>query len=416
MRVIISIFCGRKDRTSILLPYLDRLYAQGDIHEVHLWDYCRAESDREWFRSLDAPILYTCPSFKYSPFRPCQSPTFTYKFKVKSTSDILTLFVDQNGQEWELVIGGWGNTMSGFRRGQHTEPIAQTKSGEHLINTEQTTTDVSISWDASTPTVTVVVNGQTPWIIQIQDRTEPLNFVKVAHSSWSTSDCIWNVDEHPPATPYRLCCPLDNNTYQWNSHYKFYWKQRDTTYKDTIIVKCDDDIVAIDTDHFKDFIAFRKAHPEFLLVFPNIVNNGVAAYFQQNEAHVIPKEMGDLSMPPDGFCGNLWESAEICSNLHNYFLNNPSRFSYSSPEYHIIPVPIRFSINLFAILPQHLHVFEEAGTADDENYLTVESCIKNNMKKAIYTGMYVSHFSFYSQEAGMDVPGLLKRYAELANK
>ena len=57
-RIILTIFCGRRDRMEILLKYLEKLHEIGILDEVHLWDYCRQQTDREWLYNLDRSNLY----------------------------------------------------------------------------------------------------------------------------------------------------------------------------------------------------------------------------------------------------------------------------------------------------------------------------------------------------------------------
>lgn len=271
-KIILTIFCGRQNRMEILLKYLEKLHETGVLDEVHLWDYCRQQSDREWLH-----------------------------------------------------------------------------------------------------------NAQLP------------NFFKLFQP---------------------------DRRIQWNSYYRHYYQMVSANPNDKmILIKCDDDVVAIDIKHFTDFLDFRIDNPSYLLVFPNTINNGMAAHFQQNIHGVIPKSLMDLEHPPGGLCGRLWESSDYCEKIHNFFLDDPERFSYDG--FNVIPPATRFSINFFAVLPQHVALtFWNAGT-DDEFYLSVTACVGFNLSKALYNKMYVSHLSFYKQEQCMNqtvIPKLLERYKQLAKK
>jgi hypothetical protein len=52
MKRICIIFAGREDRMSILMEYLKKAIDKNYINEIHIWDHCRAESDREWLKTL----------------------------------------------------------------------------------------------------------------------------------------------------------------------------------------------------------------------------------------------------------------------------------------------------------------------------------------------------------------------------
>ena len=51
--VILTIFAGRKYYLEILFKYLDILINHDKLHEVHLWNYTRSETDNVWLKSLN---------------------------------------------------------------------------------------------------------------------------------------------------------------------------------------------------------------------------------------------------------------------------------------------------------------------------------------------------------------------------
>jgi len=51
-QVILTCFAGRQANMEIGLQYTDKLYAQGDIDEFHIWDFARDECDRIWLPSV----------------------------------------------------------------------------------------------------------------------------------------------------------------------------------------------------------------------------------------------------------------------------------------------------------------------------------------------------------------------------
>ena len=178
-----------------------------------------------------------------------------------------------------------------------------------------------------------------------------------------------------------------------------------------VLIKCDDDVVTIDVEHFTDLLDFRIDHPEYLLVFPNIVNNGVAAHLQQSNG-VVPHDLMELEMPPGGLCGSLWDSGDKCIKLHEHFLSDPARFAYAG--HHEIEPGMRVSINCFAVLPEHVEmVFDNEAGRDDEAYLTIVAPTRLGMRKAVFNGAYVAHLSFYRQEEqfrGEQLAKLLEGY------
>lgn len=202
-----------------------------------------------------------------------------------------------------------------------------------------------------------------------------------------------------------------NRDVKWKSYYEHYYRNIDDK---TILIKCDDDVVCIDKINFKGFLDFRIDNPHYFLVFPNIINNGVSAYFQQKLNDKIPESLMNLELPEGGFGGSLWESADLCRKLHDFFLSKPENFSYEG--FHEISIGTRFSINLFAVMKDHVLMgFKDAGD-DDEHHLSVEVPKKFNVKNAVYNKMYASHLSFFSQDKNLgDISDIISRYRDLYN-
>jgi len=126
---------------------------------------------------------------------------------------------------------------------------------------------------------------------------------------------------------------------------------------------------------------------------------------------VIPKMLMDLEMPNGGHGGSLWSSLDLCRKIHEFFLDDPTKFRYEG--HHEIDSGIRFSINLFAVMKQHVLLGFKDVSPDDEQYLTVEITKKFNLKNALYNGMYASHFSFNEQDKQGDISDLLHSYRTL---
>lgn len=58
--IIITIFAGRQKYMEILKKYLDQLLLKNIIDEVHIWNYTKNNTDREYVKSLanDKYILF----------------------------------------------------------------------------------------------------------------------------------------------------------------------------------------------------------------------------------------------------------------------------------------------------------------------------------------------------------------------
>ena len=145
-------------------------------------------------------------------------------------------------------------------------------------------------------------------------------------------------------------------------------------------------------------------------MFANIINNGVAAYYQQNKYNLIPKELLDLEYPTGGMCGTLWDSGIKAEILHNYFINNYNKFLQNDHNNEIIQINTRFSINFFGIKGKDWHTIKDCWP-DDEHLLTTDYVIHRGFKNVLYSNFYVSHLSFYRQiETGINLDDLRQKY------
>ena len=183
--------------------------------------------------------------------------------------------------------------------------------------------------------------------------------------------------------PYRIMTGARKG--DWQPFYRHYATREDPS---TVLIKADDDIVCIDIDHFQQFIEFVICHPEFYIVLPNIVNNGVCAYLQQQRGLFNLA----LDLPAHNF-GKLWSSPSLWLDLHAVFLDHPDEFAYDGHT--IIDAVNRASINFFAMLQSaYVRIFPHIGEYDeiDLNKKWLEK------DKVVVHSMYVCHFSFCKQE------------------
>lgn len=175
-----------------------------------------------------------------------------------------------------------------------------------------------------------------------------------------------------------------------------------------IIVKCDDDIVFMDLLKLDSFLQVMRSNTSFTgVLFPNIVNNGVAAYIQQKHLQWWPvEETGlDFEYPPDGLEGSLWESGQKAYQVHDYFLNhwreiisNKAQSKQANRlEGSLIPIETRFSINMFAIRSRDWCTIRNIGD-DDEFHLSVTLVKMGLLENFFMTDFIVSHFSFFKQQ------------------
>ena len=203
------------------------------------------------------------------------------------------------------------------------------------------------------------------------------------------------------------------NKKNWSEYYNYYTNIKFTN---DIILKCDDDIVFIDVNKLPSYIQAIQ-DTDLDILFPNIINNGVAAYYQQHIFNLIPREELVFEYPLNGLEGTLWESAEKASKLHEYFIDNIDTFlSYSNDKIPIVELYSRFSINMFIIKGNNWHKIQQ-GSGDDEHYITVICRKEKHLRIGLFTSFFISHLSFYKQiRNGFNQTLILQRYHDLYHK
>jgi len=198
----------------------------------------------------------------------------------------------------------------------------------------------------------------------------------------------------------------------WENYYEYYG---DGEYTNDVIIKCDDDIVFMDLDQLSNYLSYVRKKQECGLVFANTINNGVAAYVQQEMFNLIPKTLMQLELPEGGFCGSLWESGKKAETLHRYFLHHREEFLHKCRGFTECAVNIytRFSINFFACRGKFWPTIKDCGD-DDERNLTVDFVQSRGLINVMYPAFVVAHLTFGRQTDTFDSHFIRKLYKNVA--
>ena len=197
----------------------------------------------------------------------------------------------------------------------------------------------------------------------------------------------------------------------WKEYYMHYAKIKYPN-PDTVLIKCDDDIMFIDIDQFQSYIDKRRANPNNLLAFASIVNNKVPCLMQHSFGQWPEMQADEV--------GNLHHSGEICAKLHNYFIKNHGDFLKISRNLTERKCAVQrdphalVNINFFAILAKDLRLFEHCWESDEYD-LSQRLPVFINRFNYIDPGFVVCHMGFTGQrELGFDETEALKGYLELS--
>lgn len=395
---ILSIFSGRKNNIMVLKKYLEKALELNIIQEVHFWNNTRTKFDENYIKTIsNLRRTSSTGSGNYILINPVIYDN-SFVLKIKAKNDIHIKLTNNALQlEYEIVLGGWNNTKSVIR--ENNEEIYSLERND--ICDEKKHCNFEIKIDNNN--VLLIKKNDELLLSKEINKHFKLDEIYFKTGYKSVADLLYNPTQN--AGFYFM----DTCEKTWKNYYNYYV---DETFKNDIILKCDDDIVFIDLRKLPKFIEFVKNN-DYDLVFANTINNGVSAYYQQNKYKLIPQTLMNLEYPPGGLCGSLWESGIKAEHLHNYFINNYRNFIDFPYDNEVIPIPTRFSINFFGYKGKNWHKIKDCFI-DDEYNLTVEYVKTRDFKNVLYTDFYVSHLSFYKQnQTGINEEDLIKKYDNL---
>jgi hypothetical protein len=412
MPVILVTFAGRKTRMQILNQYIRKAMDAGIIDEWHVWDFTRSEEDKDWVAIEFGPARYMGADVPYQ-LRGKLTSRSSLRMKANITNDLHIAIMPNSDPEngFEIVVGGWNNTHSAIRRIKPEQLANLARPDDATIWTKPTPgvlspsipNDIILSMDSDgIPTLRVNDATVGTW----PEMNLASGATVMVRGGWGSDLELCEVDA--PVRRY-IGNPFEQIPY-WQAY--AYYSKRLQSFSDSLFLKCDDDIVYLDIEKLDAFIQFRKANPNYFVISANVVNNGVCAYFQQ-QAGSIPEAVGAFERPPGGFGGTLWQSPQMATKLHQYFLNKEDKHMPLAEK--VIDWDERQSINFIAWLGKDL-LHMALPKCDDEYALTVDLPTFLNRPTAIFSDFVVSHLSFGPQERGLDVEPLIAAYEELMNR
>lgn len=210
---------------------------------------------------------------------------------------------------------------------------------------------------------------------------------------------------------YKIFRPKNPNK-KWVYYYNYYYNMHRN--ENDVIIKSDDDILYIDINKFEDFI--KNMNPN-CINFPNIVNNDVCAYYQQqcNIHSLFTYDIGNKinEVGNKNPLSEWYTDFNKACEIHKIFLDNPNIFSVNNEFYY----SNRISINFFAITGNAIKEYFKylnVREIDDESIIGMLPKILNPHR--IDMNFVISHFQFGPQSNnGLLDNHFLYRYQELSN-
>ena len=186
----------------------------------------------------------------------------------------------------------------------------------------------------------------------------------------------------------------------WRNVHAFY---PDCCRPGTIYVKCDDDVVFVDSvERFRAFLDLRIDRPDVFLLSANVVNSPVCTHLHQAEG-MLP---GLTRTVPRSWFDDYGMSGPVAVAAHRAFLDRGARW-FDMPDVDLRGE--RFAINWVAWLGEDFAAFDGRVPENDEEWLTTRPGRTN----AIAGGFVVCHFAFARQRAHVDATDVLSRYRAL---
>ena len=178
----------------------------------------------------------------------------------------------------------------------------------------------------------------------------------------------------------------------------FYTKiSEEEFYKDSIIIKCDDDILFIDINGLKNAIQDRIEDKYSFLIHSNCINNNICTFYQKHLFKNITRHLSNY--PIGGIMGILFENPKIAYSIHKYFLNICLENINNLKEFIIDDVYLntRISINFILINGEDCKYFKDIKYDDEyeiSSYFPEKLYRPNKIKGDFIT----AHYSYALQE------------------
>lgn len=191
----------------------------------------------------------------------------------------------------------------------------------------------------------------------------------------------------------------------------FYTKMED---EDTIYFKLDDDLIYIDPDYFEKTLKFRCEHPEYICVYPMILNNPLCNYLLSRRG--VPVGYNHCEVPILMFM--TWKDPRVAEKLLSSFaeLQEPEAWKVDNFEFGKEMNfkgtfgCIRPSINAICFFGKDFRELNVKNyPSDDEEFLT-NDVFKSGRKSIVKGDVIVAHYAFFTQRDYLNTTDILKKY------
>lgn len=223
-------------------------------------------------------------------------------------------------------------------------------------------------------------------------------------------DFIYSLKESDPKITY-LEVPNNIKRCSQESFRFFYTNMED---EDTIYFKLDDDLIYIEPGYFEKTLKFRCEYPEYICVYPMILNNPLCNYLLSRRG--VPVGYNRCDVPTLMFM--TWKDPRVAEKLLTSFaeLRDPEAWKVDNFEFGKEMNfkgafgCIRPSINAICFFGKDFRDLSvKSYRNDDEEFLT-NQVFSSGRKSIILGNVLVVHYAFFTQREYLNSKNLLEKY------
>lgn len=188
---------------------------------------------------------------------------------------------------------------------------------------------------------------------------------------------------------------INKYQYNWSPFYKIISKKK--FYDNSIIIKCDDDILFIDIYGLKNAINERKKDKKSFLIHSNCINNNICTYYQKDFFPNIQDKLN--TYPEGGILGPIFENPILAYIIQYQFISDCIKDINKIQEYYLndIYIKTRISINFIILNGEDCKYFKDTSFSDEyelSSYYPEKLCRPNK----IIGNFITCHYSYSMQE------------------
>ena len=183
----------------------------------------------------------------------------------------------------------------------------------------------------------------------------------------------------------------------------------------TLYIRLDDDVVYLEPGFVAKLARARLEHPQYFLVFANIVNNALISHIhQRNKRFEYPRTVGYACMDDVG-----WKDPACAEAIHRAFLDSVTHGRldewHRSFERWECYAYERVSINCISWLGSDFARFGGRVGADEEKWLAVDHPKETGRPNLIWGGAVCAHYAFHTQRPHLEQTDVLRAYEAIAD-